>query len=49
MRWYPEMPKTNRATLKAKPTRAKADENAIYDMAVLAQRLGFRSRQIKNI
>lgn len=35
--------------LKAKPTRAKADENAIYDMAVLAQRLGFRSRQIKNI
>ncbi|BDD61078.1 hypothetical protein MAP00_006153 [Monascus purpureus] len=50
MRWYPEMAKDEQShTLKAKPTRAKADENAIYDMAVLARRLGFRSKQIKNI
>ncbi|ODM24145.1 hypothetical protein SI65_01735 [Aspergillus cristatus] len=50
MRWYPEMAKDEQShTLKAKPTRAKADENSIHDMAVLARKLGFRSEHIKDI
>ncbi|BCR83589.1 uncharacterized protein ACHE_10991S [Aspergillus chevalieri] len=50
MRWYPEMAKDEQShTLKAKPTRARADENSIHDMAVLARKLGFRSEHIKNI
>lgn len=50
MRWYPEMAKDEQShTLKAKPTRAKADENSIHEMAVLARKLGFRSEHINNI
>ncbi|KAH2165026.1 hypothetical protein KXW37_006964, partial [Aspergillus fumigatus] len=54
MRHYPDMakdvqcghPKANPARAKA---RAKADESVIHDMAALAQKLGFRTPQIKEI
>lgn len=45
MRHYPLMPldPKNDDDLLAKPARAKADERAIYEMAELARRLGFKS------
>ncbi|KAE8372663.1 hypothetical protein BDV26DRAFT_273679 [Aspergillus bertholletiae] len=50
MRNYPEMAKDVQSLkVKAKPTRAKADEMVVYDMAALARDLGFRSKQIEAI
>jgi hypothetical protein len=51
MRHYPLMPPDPKKDddLLAKPTRAKADERAIYEMAELARRLGFESPEIKAI
>ncbi|KAF5857599.1 hypothetical protein ETB97_005528 [Aspergillus alliaceus] len=50
MRNYPEMAKDVQSLkVKAKPTRAKADERIVYDMAALARDLGFRSKQIEAI
>ncbi|PYH60299.1 uncharacterized protein BO96DRAFT_497933 [Aspergillus niger CBS 101883] len=48
MRHYPLMPPDakNDDDLLAKPARAKADERAIYEMAGLARRLGFKSPEI---
>lgn len=48
MRHYPLMPPDpkNDDDLLAKPARAKADERAIYEMAELARRLGFKSPEI---
>lgn len=54
MRHYPDMAKDVQCGhLKANPARAKArakaDESVIHDMAALAQKLGFRTPQIKEI
>lgn len=48
MRHYPLMPPDPKKDddLLAKPARAKADERAIYEMAELARRLGFKSPEI---
>ncbi|GAA87890.1 hypothetical protein AKAW_06004 [Aspergillus luchuensis IFO 4308] len=48
MRHYPLMPSDPKKVddLLAKPIRAKADERAIYEMAELARRLGFKSPEI---
>ncbi|RAK94832.1 uncharacterized protein BO80DRAFT_420270 [Aspergillus ibericus CBS 121593] len=51
MRHYPLMPPDakNDDDLLAKPARAKADERAIYEMAELARRLGFKSPEIDTL
>ncbi|KAL2812033.1 hypothetical protein BDW59DRAFT_155380 [Aspergillus cavernicola] len=51
MRHYPLMPPDPKKddNLLAKPARAKADERAIYEMAELADRLGFKSPEIEAI
>ncbi|KAJ5974842.1 hypothetical protein N7481_008549 [Penicillium waksmanii] len=51
MRYYPLMPPDPKNTddLLAKPTRAKPDPRAIYDMAHLAHQLGFRSPEIDGL
>jgi hypothetical protein len=51
MRHYPLMPPDpkNSDDLLANPTRAKPDPHAIYDMAHLAHRLGFRSPEIDGL
>ena len=51
MRHYMLMPPDPKSDddLLAKSTRAKPDERAIYEMAELAQRLGFQSTEIKAI
>ncbi|KAJ5976578.1 hypothetical protein N7481_010285 [Penicillium waksmanii] len=51
MRHYPLMPPDpkNSDDLLANPTRAKPDPRAIYDMAHLAHRLGFRSPEIDGL
>ncbi|KAK9604418.1 hypothetical protein V6Z93_002386 [Aspergillus fumigatus] len=48
MRHYPSMPPDpkNDDDLLAKPERGKADDRVIYEMAELARRLGFDSREI---
>lgn len=48
MRHYPLMPPDPKKEddLLAKPVRVKADERAIYEMAELARRLGFKSPEI---
>lgn len=48
MRHYPLMPPDPKKgdDLLAKPSCAKADESAIYEMAKLARRLGFKSPEI---
>ena len=50
MRHYPNLAKEPTSDDRvAKPSCEKADETALYDMAVLAQKLGFDSRQITNL
>lgn len=50
MRHYENLAKEpKRANLVAKPGCEKADETALYDMAVLAQKLGFDSPQITEL
>lgn len=53
MRHYPDMAKDIQSGQNANPTRAKAraraDESVIYNMAILARKLGFRTPQIKEI
>lgn len=53
MRHYPDMAKDIQSGQDANPTRAKAraraDESVIYNMAILARKLGFRTPQIKEI
>ena len=50
MRHYPQMPREpKRKNRLAKPANATADEYAVFDMACLAQRLGFQSPEITDI
>ncbi|KAJ5974799.1 hypothetical protein N7481_008506 [Penicillium waksmanii] len=51
MRYYPLMPPDPKNTndLLAKPSRAKPDPRAIYDMAHFAHQLGFRSPEIDGL
>ncbi|KAF5857601.1 hypothetical protein ETB97_005530 [Aspergillus alliaceus] len=46
--WMPPDPKSSNSLL-AKPTHAKADERAVYEMARLAYRLGFKSLEIERL
>ena len=50
MRHYPDMGREcQREDVLAKPTNEKADENALYELAVLARQLGFESPQISKL
>ncbi|KAL5335653.1 hypothetical protein BJX70DRAFT_390567 [Aspergillus crustosus] len=50
MRHYPKIPKESKSdNLVAKPGCEKADEAILHGMAILAQRLGFDSPQIRNL
>jgi hypothetical protein len=51
MRHYPLMPPDpkNEDDLLARPTRAKPDQRAIFEMAELAHRLGFKSAEIDEL